>query len=239
MGTQSTWEGLCCSNHTEMKLAAFSIALLGGTEALKCSASRGPRPDDVADFVPTTQPMMMRQISTQAYYDPGFNELPPQSPGEECVCGIEDYNDRNVASWRTNCPSGCAIYNYLDEVESKINDDWNRLEKKFGQVRSGNVDEIHSTLDEILKRIKEALRTIKKEKDQFLKIRQIYRSGGISDIINDQRVKLAELTTQKSKLQIQLSDKQKEFKEQAGFCKVSFMQYDEEVCDILNYAKDY
>ena len=37
-----------------MKLAAFSIALLGGTEALKCSASRGPRPDDVADFVPTT-----------------------------------------------------------------------------------------------------------------------------------------------------------------------------------------
>ena len=34
-------------------------------------------------------------------------------------------------------------------------------------------------------------------------------------------------------------DKQKEFKEQAGFCKVSFMQYDEEVCDILDYAKMY
>ena len=37
-----------------MKLAAFSIGLLGGTDALKCSASRGPRPDDVADFVKTT-----------------------------------------------------------------------------------------------------------------------------------------------------------------------------------------
>ena len=50
-----------------MKLAAFSIALLGGTEALKCSASRGPRPDDVADFVETTTDMPIVRALTAGF----------------------------------------------------------------------------------------------------------------------------------------------------------------------------
>ena len=50
-----------------MKLAAFSIALLGGTEALKCSASRGPRPDDVADFVKTTEAPSFRGFDTAGF----------------------------------------------------------------------------------------------------------------------------------------------------------------------------
>jgi len=107
------------------------------------------------------------------------------------------------------------------------------------QERMGGADNLSTTLDEILKKLKEAIETIKKEKDLFMEMRRIYRGANMADLINQQRLKLSELTTQKSKLQIKLSDLQKEFKEQAGFCKVSFMQYDEEVCDIMNYAKDY
>ena len=68
---------------------------------------------------------------TEAYVYADFDSNPKNPPNDdECVCGIEDYNDRNVASWRTNCPSGCAIYDYLNEVEEKLNDDWGRLEAK-------------------------------------------------------------------------------------------------------------
>ena len=55
---------------------------------------------------------------------------PPSNDDGECVCGIEDYNNPNVASWRTNCPSGCALYEYLKEVEDKLNDDWRKVEAK-------------------------------------------------------------------------------------------------------------
>jgi paraquat-inducible protein B len=159
----------------------------------------------------------------------------------EDSCTIADYSNTRVNSWRTNCPSGCEIYQYLGQVDDKLNDDWNKLEKKLTEAgdRMGGVDNLHVTLDEILKKIKEALRTIKKEKDLFEEMKRIYRGADMNNLINNQRLKLAELTTKKSKLQIELSNKQKKFKEEAGFCKVSFMQYDEEVCDILNYAKEY
>jgi len=109
----------------------------------------------------------------------------------------------------------------------------------MSSLRMGGVGDLHLTLEQVLIELKKALATIKKEKDLFQKMKQIYRGADIPNLINAQRVRLGELTTQKSKLQIELSNKQKEFKEQAGFCKVSFMQYDEEVCDILDYAKMY
>merc|ERR1712235_173377 len=225
---------------SKMKVAPFVLALAGFTSAEKCAASRGPRPDfeaDVTQAPPVTVTEGWRQL-TEAYVDP--NSQGKSQPIDDCVCGIEDYKDPSVASWRTNCPSGCELYQYLEEVEDKLNADWNRVEAKLNnQLRAGINGELHLTLDKILEKIKEALNTIKKEKNQFLEIKKIYRAGGIADIINDQRLKLAELTTKKSKLQIELSNKQKEFKEQAGFCKVSFMQYDEEVCDILDFAKNY
>merc|ERR1712241_491223 len=212
-----------------MKLAVYVSALVSVASGKKCTASRGPRPDDQADV---TMPMMKAETTQAPVTEPaGWNELtmaPPSNDDGECVCGIEDYNNPNIASWRTNCPSGCALYEYLEEVEDKLNDDWRKVEAKLTQLgRSGENLDLHLTLEQILQKIKEALNNIKKEKDQFLAIRRIYRSGGISDIINDQRLKLSELTTRKSELQISLSNLQKEFKEQAGFCKVSFMQYDE------------
>jgi len=224
-----------------MKVAPFVLALVGFTSAEKCAASRGPRPDfeESVTAAPTTSPVW-RQETTLPFFDVNPNAQGKSQPNDDCVCGIEDYKDPSVASWRTNCPSGCELYQYLEEVEDKLNADWNRVEAKLNnQLRAGINGELHLTLDKILEKIREALATIKKEKNQFLEIKKIYRSGGIADIINDQRLKLAELTTKKSKLQIELSNKQKEFKEQAGFCKVSFMQYDEEVCDILDFARNY
>ena len=34
-------------------------------------------------------------------------------------------------------------------------------------------------------------------------------------------------------------DKQKKFREEANFCKVSFREYDEQVCDITKYVQKY
>merc|ERR1712212_284595 len=164
------------------------------------------------------------------------------------TCSITDYANRQVASWRTNCPSGCGIFEYLNEADVRINDHWKKVTDKFSanrnsQIKCDKMDAhgtgMHCTLEEILRKLKEIMENIKKEKDQFLEIRRVYRAGHISDIINKQRLSLAELQTQKSKLQIQLSDKQKQFKEEAAFCKVSFKQYDEEVCDILDHVRDY
>ena len=39
----------------------------------------------------------------------------------EDSCTIADYSNTRVSSWRTNCPSGCEIYQYLGQVEDKVN----------------------------------------------------------------------------------------------------------------------
>lgn len=38
----------------------------------------------------------------------------------EDSCTIADYSNTRVSSWRTNCPSGCEIYQYLGQVEDKV-----------------------------------------------------------------------------------------------------------------------
>ena len=115
-----------------MKLALF-FAALGTSTALKCTAKRGPRPDyqETESLVEaTTEDPTWRAATTEYPIDP--NGEPPRPPSnEDCTCGIEDFNDASVSSWRTNCPSGCAIYQYLDEVDDKLNDDWNQLEVRF------------------------------------------------------------------------------------------------------------
>ena len=43
------------------------------------------------------------------------------------------------------------------------------------QLRAGISGDLHLTLDKILEKIRDALATIKKEKNQFLEIKKIYR----------------------------------------------------------------
>ena len=38
----------------------------------------------------------------------------------EDTCSIADHNNPRVNSWRTNCPSGCEIYDYLNIAEDKV-----------------------------------------------------------------------------------------------------------------------
>ena len=44
-------------------------------------------------------------------------------------------------------------------------------------LRMGGVDDLHLTLEQVLLELKKALATIKKEKDLFLKMKQIYRGA--------------------------------------------------------------
>ena len=39
---------------------------------------------------------------------------------DDDTCTIADYSNNRVSSWRTNCPSGCAIYEYLEETSDKV-----------------------------------------------------------------------------------------------------------------------
>merc|ERR1712212_593190 len=106
------------------------------------------------------------------------------------TCSITDYANRQVASWRTNCPSGCGIFEYLNEADVRINDHWKKVTDKFSanrnsQIKCDKMDAhgtgMHCTLEEILRKLKEIMENIKKEKDQFLEIRRVYRAGHISD----------------------------------------------------------
>merc|ERR1719327_727273 len=137
-----------------MKVAPFVLAFAGFTSAEKCSASRGPRPDFEADVTvaPPTTPAW-RYSTTVPIVDVGPNSGGKSQPNDDCVCGIEDYKDPSVASWRTNCPSGCELYQYLEEVDDKLNADWNRVEAKLNnQLRAGINGEFHLTLDKFLKK---------------------------------------------------------------------------------------
>merc|ERR1711931_57588 len=161
---------------------------------------------------------------------------------DDGTCTRDDYNNKNKHSWRTNCPSGCGITEYVGELDGEIDASWNKmvisLEKvknKWGQTN----DQIHITLDELIKKLQEIMRNIKKERDQFLAIKKTYTQANISGILAQQRVDWAALESKRAELQIQLSNKQKKFREEANFCKVSFREYDEQVCDITSYVQKY
>merc|ERR1711860_343329 len=174
------------------------------------------------DYGVTASPMTDGPVVHGSRPGSGQND---QSGGDG-TCTRDDYNNKNKHSWRTNCPSGCGITEYVGELDGEIDASWNKmvisLEKvknKWGQTN----DQIHITLDELI-------RNIKKERDQFLAIKKTYNQANISGILAQQRVDWAALESKRAELQIQLSNKQKKFREEANFCKVSFREYDEQVC---------
>merc|ERR1719427_1961194 len=157
-------------------------------------------------------------------------------------CSRDDFNKPNIHSWRTNCPSGCAITEYVKDLDSQLDQSWEKLVVEIGRVKGrwGKQGEnIHITLDELLKKLREIMANIKKEKDQFLAIKKTYSQANISGILAQQRVQWAALEAKRAELQIELSNKQKKFREEANFCKVSFREYDEQVCDITSYVQKY
>merc|ERR1712062_522723 len=130
--------------------------------------------------------------------------------------------------------SGCHIKEYMDEMKMNINDHWAKTQSILDatMTRTGKLDgNLHVTLNEIMKQ--------KKEEDQFMEIQKIYNAANMPGILADQQIKLAELLKKKTQLQIKLSDTQKKFKEEAAFCKVSFREYDEMVCDITDHVTKY
>ena len=51
-----------------------------------------------------------------------------------------------------------------------------KVKTKWGQTN----DQIHITLDELIKKLQEIMRNIKKERDQFLAIKKTYNQANIS-----------------------------------------------------------
>jgi seryl-tRNA synthetase len=123
----------------------------------------------------------------------------------------------------------------LDGHWQKVVTELTKLQRKSDSTSQ----EMHTTLNEIIKKIKEILKNIKKERDQFLAIKQTYNSVNIEGILAQQRLAWTALEQKRAELQIALSNKQKKFREEANFCKVSFREYDEQVCDITKYVQKY
>jgi len=229
-----------------MKLFTPVVVLLSGISAWTCDGARGPRPDYNDDFVTTTEPPMVTEQT------PDWNSItkaPRKDPQQGCpsnrcsgTCDATDYNDKCVASWRTNCPDGCAITKYVKTLDAELDGHWQKVVTELTKLQRKSDSagqEMHTTLNEIIKKIKEILKNIKKERDQFLAIKQTYNSVNIEGILAQQRLAWTALEQKRAELQIALSNKQKKFREEANFCKVSFREYDEQVCDITKYVQKY
>ena len=79
---------------------------------------------DDYDYAPTFSPITdgpVRGNIQGSRPDHGQND---QNDG---TCTRDDYNNPNKHSWRTNCPSGCAITEYVGELDGEINASWNKL----------------------------------------------------------------------------------------------------------------
>ena len=46
---------------------------------------------------------------------------------DDGTCSRDDYNNPNKHSWRTNCPSGCGITEYVMELDADIDANWQKL----------------------------------------------------------------------------------------------------------------
>merc|ERR1719334_1075946 len=221
-----------------MKLFTPAVLLLSGISAWTCDGARGPRPD-YEEYFRTTPAPTTRRTTTRPYVDVRRNNDDKQMrtcPSDRCpgTCDSSDYNDKCVASWRTNCPDGCAITKYVKTLDAELDGHWQKVVTELTKLQRKSDSagqEMHTTLNEIIKKIKEILKNIKKERDQFLAIKQTYNSVNIEGILAQQRLAWTALEQKRAELQIALSNKQKKFREEANFCKVSFREYDEQVCD--------
>merc|ERR1719379_2377834 len=229
-----------------MKLFTPVVVLLSGISAWTCDGARGPRPDYEESWAPTKAP-----YTTVPYTTANIPVIPNKQhkshgecPSDRCsgTCDRSDYNDQCVASWRTNCPDGCAITKYVKALDAELDGHWQKVVTELTKLQRKSDSagqEMHTTLNEIIKKIKEILKNIKKERDQFLAIKQTYNSVNIDGILAQQRLAWTALEQKRAELQIALSNKQKKFREEANFCKVSSREYDEQVCDITKYVQKY
>merc|ERR1712193_505442 len=85
-------------------------------------------------------------------------------------------------------------------------------------------------------KLKEIMASMMTEKEQFEEIEKLYNSGDIPSIIAEQNIKTNALATKRTELQQKLIALKKGFVEQTGYCKVSFKEFNEEVCDIRSHA---
>merc|ERR1711887_118657 len=157
----------------------------------------------------------------------------------EATCSINNYKT-DKSSWITNCPSSCTIMEYLDEAETKINAHWDEIAKKLqGKLsRGGNPGDLHLTLEQLLIKLQEILNSLMTEKEKFEEIQRSYNGADLPGILSEQQIKVNQLSTKKVQLQQTVIELTKHFKEQTGFCKVSFKEYGEQVCDIIHHAKN-
>merc|ERR1711872_1149708 len=146
-------------------------------------------------------------------------------------CSIKDYAT-DEKSWVTNCPGSCTILSYVDEINKKINAHWDTVAAKLEQKlnKNGLSDDMHLTLQQIIIKLQEILNSLMTEKEKF------YNSGDIPGILAKQQIKVNELSIKRTGLQQKLVSLKKNFIEQTGFCKFSFKEYDEMVCDIISHA---
>merc|ERR1719187_3066355 len=154
-------------------------------------------------------------------------------------CTIHDYDNKLVDSWITNCPSSCHIVDYMAEMKGKINAQWNQIQQKIdGKLSKSGDTDYHLTLQQIIIKLKEIMASMMTEKEQFDEIEKLYASGNIPGLIAEQNIKANKLATQRTELQQRLIGLKKSFIEQTGYCKVSFKEYNEEVCDIRSHAQN-
>jgi len=98
----------------------------------------------------------------------------------EDQCSIEDYKKTNVPSWRTNCPSGCEIKEYMDEMGARIDSNWAKVETMLdGTTTRMGQHQSHVTLNKIKELVEKAMRELKKEADQFKQIQDVYNAADI------------------------------------------------------------
>merc|ERR1712212_106447 len=172
-----------------------------------------------------------------AFASAGWGTNTEVTKGTE-ACSILDYADTSKKSWATNCPGSCTILTYVDEMNKKINAHWDIIAAKLEQKlnKNGLSGDMHLTLQQTIIKLQEILNSLMTEKEKFDEIEKLYNSGNIPDILAKQQIKVNELSIKRTTLQQKLVSLKKNFIEQTGFCKVSFKEYDEMVCDIISHA---
>merc|ERR1712221_16823 len=203
-----------------MKVALFSV-LISFAAAKWQIEGRGPRPRPIP-IDPNSNPKDENQ----------------KSGTDDRTCSIRDYKNHLIDSWFTNCPDSCHIMDYINEVGRNLNVQWDAIAKKIeGKLsKSGAASDYHLTLQQIIIKLQEILNSLMTEKEKFDEIEKLYASGDIPGILARQSIKVNELSTKRVELQQKLVALKKGFIEQTGFCKVSFKEYDEMVCDIISHA---
>ncbi|CAG5081676.1 Oidioi.mRNA.OKI2018_I69.PAR.g9937.t1.cds [Oikopleura dioica] len=152
--------------------------------------------------------------------------------------GTCNFPDKTGVLPEGGCPSTCAIYKRIEEVERLVNEEWTKVKVNFegSYDKSGEYSSSREILEQLLIRLQKIKKSSMSEAEKFRAYLNEYNNANVPAIIADQEKRTAQLEERRGNLHSQYIQDKTEFIQLTTFCLLNFKEYGEHICDVRSFA---